>query len=207
MDVYGIEQSAFGQAIWLNRLDTYHSGGSQFAHGTPQTPGAYHHAGNILQIAATNLQLGYSQIRFVVRSGEFLVNYIKLIGNRVAQAPSVYTNADNIYGDTSSLSDARLKSEVTPITGTQALDVLSQIKGCTYEREDLGQRRVGLIADEVESAIGQLSIDSVVSSKWHNDDQYKTLDYSRLVAVLIPAVNHLSKQIQSIINGSTSQSG
>ena len=63
----------------------------------------------IFQVAATNLQPAYAQIRFIVRSGGFLVNYIKWIDNRVAQAPSVYTNADNIYGDVSSLSDARFK--------------------------------------------------------------------------------------------------
>ena len=116
----------------------------------------------------------------------------------MAQAPSVYTNADNIYGDTSSLSDRRLKDEVTPISGEQALDVLSQIKGCTYEREDLGQRRVGLIADEVELAIQELAIDNVVSSKWHLDDEYKTLDYGRLVALLIPAVNNLRKRVKEL---------
>ena len=99
-----------------------------------------------------------------------------------------------------------LKTEVTPISGTQALEVLSQMQGCTYNREDLVQRRLGLIANQVGHAIGQLAIDNVVSSKLHNDDQYLTLDYSRLTALLIPAVNHLSKQVkdlESIINGST----
>ena len=181
--------------------------GSQFTHGTPQNPGAYHHGGNILQVAATDLLPGYTQIRFIVCSGEFLVNYIKWIGNRVVRAPSVYTHADNIYGNIASLSDARLKTEVTPISGEQALDVLSRIEGCTYEREDLGQRRVGLIADEVEEAIQELAIDNVVSSKWHNNDQYKTLEYDRLVCLLIPAVNKLSqrvKDLESTVNGSAS---
>ena len=38
------------------------------------------------------------------------------------------------------------------MSGAQALGVLSQIQGCTYERPDLQQRRLGLIADEVEEA-------------------------------------------------------
>ena len=67
------------------------------------------------------------------------MNYIKWVDNRVAQAPTVYSNVDNIYGDTSSLSDARLNTEVTHITVTQALDVLSQIKGFTYHMEDLNR--------------------------------------------------------------------
>ena len=90
------------------------------------------------------------------------------------------------------------------MSGTQALDVLTQIQGCTYEREDLQQRRLGLIADEVEDAIDQLAIDNVVGSKWHNGDEHKTLDYSRLVALLVPAVNTLSarlREMEAKVNG------
>ena len=86
----------------------------------------------------------------------------------------------------------------------QALSILSQIQGCTYEREDIGERRLGSIADEVESAIDQLAIDNVVSSNFYKDNQYKTLDYSRLVSLLIPAVNTLAKRVEyleSKING------
>ena len=116
-------------------------------------------------------------------------------------------HSENIIGDPASLSDARLKTEVTPVSGDQALSVLGQIQGCTYEREDLGQRRLGLIADEVEEAIDQLAIDNVLGSRWHEGEEYKALDYSRLTALLIPAVNKLSQQVrelQSKVNGSSS---
>ena len=125
------------------------------------------------------------------------------LNNRVGQPPAGFVHSDNVHGDPSSLSDARLKSEVDVVSGTQALDVLSQIRGCTYEREDLQQRRLGLIADEVELAIDQLAIDNVISSRWHNNEQYKTLDYSRLVSLLVPAVNKLAqevKDLKSIVN-------
>ena len=100
----------------------------------------------------------------------------------------------------------RLKTEVTSVSGAQALGVLSQIQACTYERTALQERRLGLIADEVEEAIDQLAIDNVVGSKWHEGEDYKTLDYSRLVALLIPVVNQLSQQVnylQSKVNGTT----
>ena len=99
-------------------------------------------------------------------------------------------------GDLASLSDARLQTEVTPVSGDQALSSLSQFQGCTYEREDLDQRRLGLIADEVEEACSELAIDNVVSSKIYKDDEYKTLDYSRLVSLLIPALNTLAKRVE-----------
>ena len=82
--------------------------------------------------------------------------------------------------------------------GVQALDVLSQIQGCTYERADLDQRRLGLIAQEVEVACAGLGIDNVTSTKWHKNDQYKVLDYSRLVSLLIPTVNTLATRVQDL---------
>ena len=107
-----------------------------------------------------------------------------------------FIHSDCIIGDPNSLSDTRLKSERTEISGQQAQNVLNQIKSYTYDRDELDQRRVGLIADEVGSAIGQLAIDNVIGSKWHNDGQYKTLDYSRLVSLLIPAVNTLANRVE-----------
>ena len=193
VDIHGRE-TATGQYMWLNRVDTYQSGGSEFTHGTFQNPGSYHHAGCIYQVIATNLQPGYDRLRITIRKGELLVNMIKWLDHIVGQPPSCWVHSDQVYGDPNSLSDSRLKEEVTSVSGDQALNVLSQIQGCTYERPDLNERRLGLIADEVESAIDELAIDNVVSSKWHNDDQYKTLGYSRLVSLLIPALNTLAKK-------------
>ena len=80
----------------------------------------------------------------------------------------------------------------------QALNVLGKIEAYTYDREDLQQRRLGLIADQVQDAIQELGIDNVVSTKWHDDDNYTTLDYSRLCSLLIPAINELHQQIKAL---------
>ena len=80
-----------------------------------------------------------------------------------------------------------------------------KLKGCTYDRED--QRRLGVIADEVEEAIEQLAIDNVIGSKWHQGEQYKTLDYSRLTSLLIPALTSLANRadyLGCIVNGTNS---
>ena len=84
-----------------------------------------------------------------MRKGLVFVSFMAWLVNRVAQPPSGYAHNDNVHGDPASLSDARLKEEVTSVSGAQALSVLSQIQGCTYERPDLQERRLGLIADEV----------------------------------------------------------
>ena len=197
IDVFGRESS--GQYMWLNRIDTFQDGGYEYTQGTPQNPGSFQHAGCIYQILATNLQPGFDRIRLLVRKGELLINMIKWLDNRVAQPPAPYVHSDNVHGDPASLSDARLKKEVTPISGDQALSVLNQIQGCTYNREDLNnERRLGLIADEVESAIQPLKIENVLSNKFYKNEEYKTLDYSRLVSLLIPAVNALSARVSEL---------
>ena len=147
IDVLLRESNAFGQYIFVNRVDTYQNASSAFTHGTPQNSGHYHHIGGIISVLASNIQTGYDRIRIVNRKGEFLCNALHWLSGKVAHTNSVWVHSDNVHGDPASLSDARLKTEVTAIEGTQALDILGQIRGCTYHRTDLKQRRMGLIAD------------------------------------------------------------
>ena len=82
------------------------------------------------------------------------------------------------------------------------LDEFLQIGARTYERKDIGEQRLGLIV-QVGFAPEQFAIDNVVNRKLCKDGQYFVLDYSRLVALLIPAVNTLAKRVEyveSVIN-------
>ena len=160
-----------------------------------------------MKVAAGHIAGDWTKIRFQGRRGAFNILSVACQTEVIAQETIGLLHSDCIIGDPNSLSDARLKTEVTPVSGIQALDVLNQIQGCTYERADLDQRRLGLIAQEVEQACTGLGIDNVTSTKWVKDDQYKVLDYSRLVSLLIPAVNTLAKRVgdlESKLNGSSS---
>ena len=162
------------------------------------------YSGRCVKVLAGHIAGNWTKIRIQGRRGAFNVLSVAFQTEVIAQETLGFIHSDCVVGDPNSLSDARLKSEVTPVSGDQALDVLSQIQGCTYEREDLDQRRLGLIANQVGEAIEQLGIDNVTSSRWHAGDQYQTLDYSRLVSLLIPAVNILSakiKDLESKVNG------
>ena len=60
-----------------------------------------------------------------------------------------------------------------------------------------------MIADDVQTALAGLGIGNAVSSKRAQPgglpaDQYLTLDYSRLVSVLCPAVAELSRQVAEL---------
>ena len=148
---------------WVNRVDTFQNGGNTFTQGTHQNGNTFHDSGGIIQVFATIIQTGYDRVRIANRTGEFLVNALHFLAGKVAQPPIVYTNSDHIYGDLGSLSDARLTTNQVLVSPEQALGVLGKNKACTYDREDLQQRRLGLIVDQVQDAIQELDIGNVVS--------------------------------------------
>ena len=60
----------------------------------------------------------------------------------------------------------------------------------------------GLIADEVEDAVSEIGVDNIISSMHGTfngeTSDYKTLDYSRLVSLCIPAINTLNQQVTAL---------
>ena len=99
------------------------------------------------------IQTGHGRVRIVNRKGEFLAHALHWLGGKVAQAPTVYCNPANVYGDPGSLSDARLNTHKVLVYGEQSLDILSKHNAFTDDQEDLDQRRLGLIADKVLGAL------------------------------------------------------
>ena len=63
-----------------------------------------------------------------------------------------------------------------PGTGDQALNVRSEIRGSTYERDDLQQRRLGLIADQVEAAIEELAAEQAAGVERAAEDRRRALE-------------------------------
>ena len=121
------------------------------------------------------------------------------LGENVCQPPSAFVHGDNVYSSVSSSSDRRLKSDFSEVSGSQALRVLSGISCQTYTAFE--ERRLGLVAQQVQESIEELAIDNVVGSKTLSPSEgepaqdYLTLQYERLVPLLIASVNSLSQRI------------
>jgi hypothetical protein len=87
------------------------------------------------------------------------------------------------------VSDARLKTDIRPIS--DALDKVGQLQGVSFnwnqEAESVGatpgDHQIGLVAQEVEQVIPEL-----VSTP---ENGYKSVDYTKLTAVLVEAVKEL----------------
>ena len=159
-------------------------------------------AGDHMSCIACGLT-NFVSIKLAVRYGVLRVKAIAFHGyNHPTVNP--YTPSQNIIGDPSALSDARLKTNLIEVTPEQCLNTLRQIKPTTYDRGDLGEYRLGLIADECEEALKNngIEVDNVIGERrWQVDgktDMYKPLQYDRLVPLLIGAVNTLSARVEQL---------
>ena len=91
------------------------------------------------------------------------------------------------------------------MSGQKALDICSSIQCYTYDREDLNQRRLGCIADEVKATMASElpEIENVTGSTMAKPgdmdyQEYLTLDYSHLVAPLCASVGQLRREINEL---------
>ena len=91
-------------------------------------------------------------------------------------------------GNITAFSDERLKDNIETLT--DGLDKVEQLRGVTYTRDD--REEIGVIAQEVEKILPEIVLTA--------DDEMgtKSVDYSRLTAVLIEAVKDLSVRVKEL---------
>jgi hypothetical protein len=85
-------------------------------------------------------------------------------------------------------SSRRWKTNIEPIDG--ALDKVQRLRGVSFDWKENGQPDLGLIAEEVGEVIPE-----VVAFEENGKDA-KSVDYARLVAVLIEAMKEQQKEIE-----------
>ena len=126
-------------------------------------------------------------------------------GLMVGQTSGVAANTIRCVGDIIAYySDDRLKNRIGNIEN--ALDKVSQLNGFTFtpnqDAVDLGvdpdtdRVRVGVSAQEVEAVLPEAVTDAPVE----NDQDYKTVQYEKLVPLLIEAIKELKEENNHIRN-------
>jgi hypothetical protein len=106
--------------------------------------------------------------------------------------------ADDVIAFSSSLSDKRLKNDINQIKG--ALNIVKQMRGVDYiwnKGSRKGQKDIGVIAQEVERVIPEVVKEHVIEvGEFQGDEtKYKTVDYEKIVPVLIEAIKELSTKL------------
>ena len=108
----------------------------------------------------------------------------------------------------SSNSDRALKDGETPITVAEAGQILDAVEAKKYTRNDTGEHRHGFVAQDLEAnCTGNFA--HIVGSTPVTDDEgeeiegaaaIKTVDYSRLVALLWTTVRDLRSRVLELEN-------
>ena len=96
----------------------------------------------------------------------------------------IYSNYDVV-----AYSDCRGKSNIATIDN--AVDKVNKLQGRTYNRNDMGGKHYGLVAQEVAQAIPELAFSG------NNGDTYG-VKYQNTVALLIEAIKEQSVEISGL---------
>ena len=96
--------------------------------------------------------------------------------------------AATFNNNVTAFSDERLKDNIETLE--DGLDKVEQLRGVTYTRD--GKENIGVIAQEVEKILPEIVLTA--------DDEMgtKSVDYSRITAVLIEAVKDLSARVKEL---------
>ena len=95
-------------------------------------------------------------------------------------------------GDITAYSDASLKTEV--VTISNALDLVSRLRGVSFTRTDTGNRGIGVIAQELAAVVPE--------AVQANEDGLLSVAYGNLLGVLIEAVKELSGKVERLESNS-----
>ena len=91
-------------------------------------------------------------------------------------------------------SDERLKTNIQTISG--GLDMVSRMRGVSYEFKDSGHKGYGVIAQEIQDILP-----NVVHT---NEDGFMKVSYNDIIGVLIEAIKDLKQEINEMKNGNQS---
>jgi hypothetical protein len=110
-------------------------------------------------------------------------------------------------GNVTAYSDPRLKDNIRKIE--KPMDILNSLDGVRYvwnERSKLteakwGKEDIGILADQVKAVLPEIVSASIKDEE--NGEVYDTVDYGKLVPVLIEAIKAQQVQIDQLVNDIT----
>ncbi|MGV1012654.1 MAG: tail fiber domain-containing protein [Flavobacterium sp.] len=116
----------------------------------------------------------------------------------ITPTTKLYVNGDITANSVAGTSDIRFKTNIRPVTN--ALDKVKALQGVYFnwnqktfpEKEFGAQDELGFIAQEVEKIVPEI----VVKEK--TKEEYRSVKYDKLVALLVEAIKEQQKQIESL---------
>ena len=105
-------------------------------------------------------------------------------------------------GNVTAYSDARLKTDIHTIN--DALSICGKLRGVSYKWIKDGKASIGVIAQEVEEVVPEV-VETIQENIGTKDEpeyrEVKTVDYGKMVGVLINAINELKAELDELKGG------
>ena len=103
-------------------------------------------------------------------------------------------------GNVTAYSDARLKTNVNTIN--DALSIVGKLRGVSFDWKESGKHSIGVIAQEVEKVIPEVVLTSDnLDPATGETTEVKSVDYGKIVGVLINAINELKAEVDELKGG------
>ena len=104
-------------------------------------------------------------------------------------------------GNVTAYSDARLKENISTIN--DALGICGKLRGVSYKWKNANTTSIGVIAQEVEAVIPDIVLTSTYKDPADGTEtEVKSVDYGKIVGVLINAINELKAEVDALKGGS-----
>ena len=100
-------------------------------------------------------------------------------------------------GNVTAYSDARLKTDIHTIN--DALSICGKLRGVSYKWIKDGKPSIGIIAQEVEEVLPEVVLTQQVLDPT-GEREVKSVDYGKIVGVLINAINELKEEVEELKN-------
>ena len=102
-------------------------------------------------------------------------------------------------GNVTAYSDQRLKTDISTIN--DALGIVGKLRGVSYKWLKDGSDSIGVIAQEVEKVLPEVVVTGEgVNPVTQEIEEIKSVDYGKIVGVLINAINELKEEVEELKN-------
>ena len=99
-------------------------------------------------------------------------------------------------GNVTAYSDQKLKTNVNTIN--DALSIVGKLRGVSFDWKADGEHSIGLIAQEVKEVLPELVVTNKgISPVTQEIEEIKSVDYGKIVGVLINAINELKAELDA----------
>ena len=104
----------------------------------------------------------------------------------------------DVIANSSTISDERLKENIKPVEG--ALDKVNALTGYTFDYKKDGKASAGVLAQEVAEVLPSAVTMKKLPLSTDDDEEYMTVQYDQLTALLIESIKELKAEIEELRN-------